>query len=236
MSKKIEEILEVLDDVRNRYRYDKTTPTRDLRRQADLKVAERRRIDPTTVSNKYRRGLKPLVYNTNSFDAFVDSWLRNNSSELRDILLQHCLNSQDQEMVRRFFSSVQALPTLTPVAVDLDEPSQPAYVRQETYRILRDTRCAREVKAAYSYSCQLCGKSLTLFDGSLYAESHHVKPLGRPHNEPDIRSNIMCVCPNCHALLDYGSVKLDPELLPEVRVEFVHYHNTQIFGKIRWSS
>jgi hypothetical protein len=106
MSKKIEEILEVLDDVRNRYRYDKTTPTRDLRRQADLKVAERRRIDPTTVSNKYRRGLKPLVYNTNSFDAFVDSWLRNNSSELRDILLQHCLNSQDQEMVRRFFSSV----------------------------------------------------------------------------------------------------------------------------------
>ena len=91
--------------------------------------------------------------------------------------------------------------THTPRAVDIEDPSQPERVRQETYRILRDTALARTVKESHQYRCQICGQTLRLGDGIPYAEAHHIVPLGTPHNGPDIRGNILCVCPNDHVVI-----------------------------------
>ncbi len=121
---------------------------------------------------------------------------------------------------------------LTPVAFDIKEPLQPDRVKQETYRILRDTSLARSVKEENQYRCQLCGAKLELNDKTPYAEAHHVKPLGAPHNGPDVRQNILCVCPNHHVLLDYGAIQLDESRLAKIEKEYIRYHNGTICKKV----
>jgi hypothetical protein len=119
----------------------------------------------------------------------------------------------------------------TPVASDIEDPSQPERVKQEIYRILRDTALARIVKESQQYQCQICGQALKLKDHTPYAETHHIVPLGTPHNGPDVRANILCVCPNDHVLLDYGAIKLDETHLEGIGKEYVDYHNENIYGK-----
>ncbi len=122
---------------------------------------------------------------------------------------------------------ISALPE-TPKAADIAEPA----ARQEStaYRIIRDTMLAKRVKSLHEYRCQLCGYTIRLSDGSLYAEAHHIRPLGAPHNGPDVGENIVCVCPNHHAELDYGARPLRIEELcavssHSVGEEYVRYHN-----------
>jgi len=117
----------------------------------------------------------------------------------------------------------------TPIAVDIKGAVQPERTLQETYRILRDTKLAREVKLTNNYRCQICNNTIQLSDSLSYAEAHHVKPLGSPHNGPDIRENIVCVCPNHHVLLDYGAIKLNRENFKNIDEEFIQYHNEIIF-------
>jgi hypothetical protein len=124
----------------------------------------------------------------------------------------------------------------TPHAIDLDTPSKSERVLQETYRVLRDTKLTRSVKEAANYECEVCGETLVLGDGSLYAEAHHLQPLGSPHDGPDVRENIICVCPNHHALLDYAAIRLDKDSLPQAGIEFVEYHNRLANSSLRSGS
>jgi hypothetical protein len=119
----------------------------------------------------------------------------------------------------------------TPVAADIKDTSPPERTKQETYRILRDTLLARTIKESNNYRCQICGQSLMLNDNTPYAEAHHIKPLGAPHNGPDVYSNILCVCPNHHVLLDYGAIKLNAAELKGIGKEYIEYHNKNIYGK-----
>ncbi len=116
----------------------------------------------------------------------------------------------------------------TPVASDIGEPEPTLREECNTYRILRDTNLARQVKAVQEYKCQICGVTLLLGDRTPYAEAHHIKPLGSPHNGPDIRTNIICVCPNHHVLLDYGAIRLEPTKFPQIAKEYIDYHNSLI--------
>lgn len=127
---------------------------------------------------------------------------------------------------------VHAPPPLTPVANDADE-LPPDRVLTVTYRVLRDTEKARRVKELHTYRCQICDHTIRLPNGSLYAEAHHIKPLGRRHTGPDVMENILCVCPNHHAELDYGARRLSLSALrtvPGHRIgsSFIDYHNQQI--------
>ncbi len=120
-----------------------------------------------------------------------------------------------------------------PKSVDFEDVSEIDRVKQDTYRIIRDTFLSRCIKLLYKNSCQVCGKSISLRGGS-YAEAHHIKPLGRPHNGPDIAGNILVVCPNHHVMFDYGAISLDIHKLtlhPEHKIdmEFVRYYNDHIF-------
>lgn len=126
-------------------------------------------------------------------------------------------------------------PESTPEAEDISKP--PNKVQSTTYRILRDTELARGIKKLHNHRCQVChSAALKLADGILYAEAHHIKPLGSPHGGPDVPGNVICVCPNCHVLLDYGATPLDASKLrssPSHRVEqeYIEYHNTYVFRK-----
>jgi predicted restriction endonuclease len=116
-------------------------------------------------------------------------------------------------------------------AVDLP-PELPLRLKSEISRIVRDSKLVREIKVAHDYTCQVCGTKLELAPGRFYAEAHHLKPLGHPHNGPDVKANLLCVCPNCHVKLDFTAMKIDMSMLITVRghrisEEYIDYHNTQ---------
>lgn len=117
------------------------------------------------------------------------------------------------------------------VASDVCEP--PARVEAKITRVVRDTALVNELKRLYEDRCQRCGFRLELSDGSGYSEGHHLKPLGKPHNGPDSGAKVLILCPNCHALLDLGGVKIELGQLSikashEVGAEFINYHNAQV--------
>lgn len=141
----------------------------------------------------------------------------------------------DEVRKSKAFNWTPYLPTLAPppapIAVDIHEP--PGRVEITTHRIIRDTLLARRAKQLHNFECQLCGHTIHLADGSRYAEAHHVQPLGEPHNGPDTLENILCLCPNHHVELDYGSRSIalaDLRVVDGHRVseDYVKYHNEHV--------
>lgn len=87
----------------------------------------------------------------------------------------------------------------------------------------RDNSLAKKIIEVSQYKCQyglLTNKNHKLFkriDGKLYAEAHHLIPMKAsadffPKNL-DRASNLVCLCPNCHALLHHGSKDEKKEIL-----------------------
>lgn len=113
----------------------------------------------------------------------------------------------------------------------------PGRVRTETYRILRDTKLARQVKLLHRSCCQVCGYTIEMADGRRYAEAHHVIPLGGVHKGPDTLSNILVLCPNHHARMDMGLMRLEPQTLRYIEghalsQDSIDYHNEKIVQMI----
>lgn len=78
-------------------------------------------------------------------------------------------------------------------------------------RVVRDTAQSRRIKDLHSHKCQVCGVRLEGSAGP-YAEAAHIRPLGTPHDGPDTPDNILCLCPNHHALFDYGGFTINADL------------------------
>ncbi|MBT6251913.1 MAG: hypothetical protein HOI84_01280, partial [Flavobacteriaceae bacterium] len=38
----------------------------------------------------------------------------------------------------------------------------------------------------------------------------HIKPLGRPHSGPDVKENLLCLCPNHHDQFDALAFSIEP--------------------------
>lgn len=127
----------------------------------------------------------------------------------------------------------------------------PVRVETRTQRIIRDTEMVRNLKKEYDYKCQICGKTITLPNGKKYVEGHHLKKLGGVHLGPDVRGNIIILCPYHHAEFDYGVIGInsstkkivhidennewnDKELAygrEDLEVEYLEYHMQRIFNK-----
>lgn len=67
----------------------------------------------------------------------------------------------------------------------------------------------REVLEEAGYCCEICGRKETFEskDGKQYFEVSHIIPFSmcRPKWNPDVKSNLICVCPQCNRLLDYAN-------------------------------
>lgn len=102
-------------------------------------------------------------------------------------------------------------PTLTSSAPEHEivtgSDSAPKRKRSEVVRVVRDSRVADQVKKLYDYECQACGTTLVT-PVAKYAEGCHIRPLGKPHNGKDNLANILCLCANCHVLLDYHALTI----------------------------
>lgn len=125
-----------------------------------------------------------------------------------------------------------------PTAIDLTGVEQhglPDKQEQTIFRIIRDTVMTRKIKALHGGKCQICEMSIDLPNGRSYAEAHHIIPLGAPHSGPDVQSNIVVVCPNHHAMLDFGCISLNLNFLRivlghSISNASIEYHNTVISG------
>ena len=89
-----------------------------------------------------------------------------------------------------------------PIANDNEEP--PERIDSVVSRIVRDTAATRALKSKYDFKCQICGITLPYGAEQRYIEVHHLRPLGHPHDGPDVDSNMVVLCPNHHALFDLG--------------------------------
>jgi HNH endonuclease len=94
------------------------------------------------------------------------------------------------------------------ICVDLVGP--PKKVKTEITRIIRDTAMTSGVKHANGFRCIVCGERLVRSDGYPYAEAHHLQPLGGEHRGPDVKANIVVLCPNHHAEFDFGAIAINP--------------------------
>lgn len=78
-------------------------------------------------------------------------------------------------------------------------------------RIVRNTALGIYVKELYGYACQVC-RTQVITSAGLYAEAAHIQPLGRPHNGPDVLTNLLCLCPNHHVMFDFGGFSVADDL------------------------
>jgi hypothetical protein len=136
---------------------------------------------------------------------------------------------------------IATIPPDLALAKSGEPPEPPERVRVSVNKILRDTDLARWVKARHNFECQICGHTIRLPDGKRYAESHHLRHLGQPHNGPDISGNIICVCPNHHTELDYFALRILPGQLRNADghtclPEYIKYHNRFVFRGRKGSS
>lgn len=84
-------------------------------------------------------------------------------------------------------------------------------VESTVLRVVRDTVLSKKVKEMHDYRCQVCGVRIEGLNGP-YAEAAHIRPLGAPHDGPDVIENILCLCPNHHVAFDYGGFYVDDDM------------------------
>lgn len=222
MSQRIADSLEVLDLIRRLAQHNPNKSSTSLRKEAISHVASRGVKTNTVFAHIVGKNTAHTL-SANEIDSLITSWIEEGSTDLEKWILNSC-DKQDEKRVSQFFFIEQS----TPFAADINEPEITEKHLVTTYRVLRDTALARRIKADNDYKCQVCGERILLSKDNPYAEAHHIKPLGSPHNGPDHPGNIVCVCPNCHVKLDYGAIEIDQKIFENVLPEFIEYHNKVI--------
>ncbi|WP_126664349.1 HNH endonuclease [Haloterrigena salifodinae] len=130
-------------------------------------------------------------------------------------------------------------------ASDLKPPDR---VKTKISRVIRNTTLTRQLKQLYDSRCQVCDDQRRQSVSKMYAEAHHIQPLGGSPAGPDSEENVLILCPNHHADFDYGMIEIDPESLKishkydeeingstltihedhEISREFIQYHNKEL--------
>lgn len=115
-------------------------------------------------------------------------------------------------------------------AVDVESPREKKRIEAVVTRVVRDTSIVTKLKALHRHRCQICGTRLRLGKAKHYSEGHHLRPLGGIHDGPDAADNILIVCPNHHAQLDFAAVEIAKNKLRQQRghtinEEHISYHN-----------
>ena len=118
-------------------------------------------------------------------------------------------------------------------------------------RVLRDSEMIKQLKIEYDNRCQICNQKIKLPNGKYYSEGHHIQQLGHAHRGPDVKGNIIILCPFHHAEFDYGAIGIkdnrvihidknnkyhnQPLAYPREDLEekYLQYHMKHIFNKTK---
>jgi hypothetical protein len=96
---------------------------------------------------------------------------------------------------------------LDEVARDLNV-TEVSRARRDVELQLRNAVLAATLKEIYQSQCMFCDSRIcvSISPEHFYVEAAHIRPLGRPHNGPDIPENMLVLCPNCHVQFDAGTL------------------------------
>lgn len=109
----------------------------------------------------------------------------------------------------RTISEIAAQPEL--VGAQSEGNQNPERAQVTISRVVRSTTIGDRVKRLHDFRCQVCSVRLKTPAGA-YAECCHIRPLGRPHNGPDVLDNVLCLCANCHVLFDKKALLIADDL------------------------
>lgn len=128
------------------------------------------------------------------------------------LVTQWSWGERDGFKVLRFQLQADPLDSFTPGEVSQalvrGEDLPPVRRASLVSRRVRNAEVAESVKSLYDDTCQICRTQLKTAAGT-YAEAAHIRPLGIPHDGPDILENLLCLCPNCHKEFDGHAVTVD---------------------------
>lgn len=228
MSQKIEQLLEVINEVKEDYRNNKDSKSiKQLRMHAVSSVAFRQNVDPTTVSDKFIRGLRPQINSTNTFDKLLKDWLKNGSGELKKVLKENTIDYKDDELIEKAFYIVPENEVLLANEFDL-EPSDKFFKEgKEQLRIHltkeRNQNLIIRAKEKWSKEengdirCSICNFSfLEAYGkrGNGFIEAHHINPISTLSPDTKVApGELVPVCSNCHRMLHRHRPWLEVEQL-----------------------
>ncbi|AST91009.1 MULTISPECIES: HNH endonuclease [Sutcliffiella] len=98
----------------------------------------------------------------------------------------------------------------------------PVKESREVKVVLRDQTLVQQLKQLYRHTCQVCGEVVETGFNQYSTEVHHIQPLGL-HNGPDMKENMIVLCPNHHVMFDRGAITLD---LQNERVQHINENNS----------
>lgn len=81
--------------------------------------------------------------------------------------------------------------------------------KSTTNRLKRNPKISEKIKEIYGYRCQVCDVLLQAPSGPI-AIGAHIVPLGQPYNGPDVKENLLCLCPNHHDQFDALGFSIEP--------------------------
>lgn len=232
MTKRIEETLEVIEEVQALYDSGSVTPIRVLRTRAVNTVAKRRGIKSQTVRDKFIRQLEPEIRTASAFDSFLEKWLRSDSEELKGFLSGHTSDQRDKQAIDDLFArnatsrsqqdekeqielqeSIEAqtargLLTRDDIIKELASvtPQTQVMTDYRGRRYKRDNKTIAQLKVIRGYRCQLCGTSIRKKKGGFYVEAAHIT--AKSSGGPELPRNILVLCPNHHKEFDLGERRI----------------------------
>jgi len=216
MSARIEQLLEVIEEVKENFRNQKAhTSIRAIRIKAVDSVAGRRNIEYTTVNDKFIRGLRPHISSVAEFDRLLEGWLRHNSTELQDTIQKHKSDNSDDVLIRNAFHKASGQDILLSEEFGVDPNDIEFREGKEKLKLhLSKERNRHLVKSAKdqwtkeskrNVICSVCSFSFSDTYGKIgkgYIEAHHILPISSI--TPDIVvkvSDLSPVCSNCHRII-----------------------------------
>lgn len=218
MSRRIEQILEVIEEVREEYQntggHGSIT---HMRIRAVASIANRRGIAKQTVLDKFIRQLQPDIKVAADFDKLLEDWLVHDSDELKNIILKHKSKSdrQDEELINNAFYKAPESDILLAQEFGYD-PNEVSFkegrlkfrlhlTKERNYRLVTRAKALWNQKQSGKVICSVCSFSFPEAYGEVgegFIEAHHTRPIAQL--SPDTKISIVDlvpICSNCHSML-----------------------------------
>lgn len=230
MSARIEQILEVIEDVREQFHNSSGySSIHSMRLNAVTSVASRRSITKQAVLDKFGRQLQPDIVLAADFDKLLEDWLVHDSDELKNIILKHKSksDSQDVELINNAFYKAPESDFLLAQEFGYDaneycfregKPQLKLHLTKErNRRLVANAKTLWNKKQNGKVVCSVCSFSFPESYGKIgkgFIEAHHTQPIAQLAPDTKISiTDLVPICSNCHSMLHRSRPWLSVEQL-----------------------
>jgi predicted HNH restriction endonuclease len=230
MSARVEQILEVIQELRERYRASRGIGSlSQMRVDATHAVADRRSIDYRSVQDKFIRQLRPDISTASQFDKLIGPWLKDGSATLKDIVMKHRSDKKDGLLIENAFYIPSEEEALLADAFGYDPNDIQFKEGRDILRLHltkeRNQYLTRQAKALWlgqtngDIRCSICSFSFSEKygqHGDGYIEAHHTLPVSGLKPDTVVRvTDLVPVCSNCHSIIHRSKPLLSVETLKQ---------------------